>query len=65
MEKREHEVVILLTMVTLVISGAIADGNPTSNVEMNNSSEEHKFSMQIQKKLKLLNKPAIKTIYVT
>ncbi|CAK9317383.1 unnamed protein product [Citrullus colocynthis] len=65
MEKREHEVVILLTMVTLVISGAIADGNPTSNVEMNNSEGQHKFSMQIQKKLKLLNKPANKTIYST
>lgn len=57
MEKRDHEVVILLTMVALVIGVAIVDVNAT-NVEMN-------LSLQIEKKLKILNKPAIKTIYVT
>lgn len=57
MGKRNDEVVMVLAMVGLVVGVAIVNVNAT-NVEMNLSL------LQIENKLKLLNKPSIKTIYV-
>lgn len=58
MGKRNDEAVMVLTMVALVVGVAIVNVNAT-NVEMDLSN-----LLQIENKLKLLNKPSIKTIYV-
>ncbi|TYK20107.1 uncharacterized protein E5676_scaffold134G002320 [Cucumis melo var. makuwa] len=57
MGKRNDEAVMVLTMVALVVGVAIVNVNAT-NVEMDLSN-----LLQIENKLKLLNKPSIKTIY--
>ena len=51
----------LLAMVAFAIAAAILQAH-AAIPEMNNSQQ---LSVQIQKKLKLLNKPALHTIYVT